>query len=439
MNVDVNPTEIPVAATISAPITESTLLVTAAIASSFGTVRDEPCSSSGKRPEESLRMPFIDDSSDDDEFISMREMKKRIVVLKQDSIHKDAKIIQLEDTIVQKNRQIDQLQGDVSLLFNMVDDLRSKLEKKFGDEFSDPANTMSRRKAEEDQARAFAKDDAERAAVMDHYFKKVTDQDANKAKAARMKKKREYVVLKNPVDEDVQVTHHLMDVGENYYDKVGNRSGIISWGFDLDRRRRWIKRKVGPVEWYKNPAQFHTFTKVDLIILSKSPYVDDKPGGRRYLSFERLQRKVARGFPSMHTVESIISSAKGVRDPHTNKGTKIVSWPPTDKEKTIPLVKKIPNGAQKTMRLWAYDETLGQAVIVCDGDETYRLIDLVDLLNLDRENLEVLAQIQIRATEKYEVVAKDWTSAVAGVLQISKKGFRGYKDKLERSGGGEGN
>ncbi|KAJ0599291.1 hypothetical protein HanOQP8_Chr03g0091801 [Helianthus annuus] len=178
-----------------------------------------------------------------------------------------------------------------------------------------------------------------------------------------------------------------MDVGENYYDKVGNRSGIISWGFDHDRRRWWIKRKVGPVEWYKNPAQFQTFTKVDLIILSKSPYVDDKPGGRGYLFFEQLQRKVARGFPSMHMAESIISSAKGVRDPGTNKRMKIVSWPPTDKEKTIPLVKKIPNGAQKTMHLWAYDEMLGQAVIVCDGDETYRLTDPIDLLNLDRENL----------------------------------------------------
>ncbi|MFS7975744.1 hypothetical protein Hanom_Chr10g00884311 [Helianthus anomalus] len=49
-------------------------------------------------------MSFNDDSSDDDEFISMRETKKRIVVLEQDSIHKDAKMIQLEDTIVQKNQ-----------------------------------------------------------------------------------------------------------------------------------------------------------------------------------------------------------------------------------------------------------------------------------------------------------------------------------------------
>ncbi|MFS8013587.1 hypothetical protein Hanom_Chr14g01334711 [Helianthus anomalus] len=196
-----------------------------------------------------------------------------------------------------------------------------------------------------------------------------------------------------------------MDVSENYYDKFGNRSGIIRWGFDHDRRRWWIKRKVGPV---------------DLIILSKSPYVDDKPGGRGYLFFERLQRGEARGFLSMHTAESITSSAKGVRDPRTNKRMKIISWPPTDKEKTIPL---------------AYDETLDQAVIVCGGDVSFRLTDPIYLLNLDQENLEALAMTQIRSAEKYEAVAKGWTTVVAGVLHVRKKGFGGYHDKAD---GGEG-
>ncbi|KAJ0612012.1 hypothetical protein HanHA300_Chr01g0022361 [Helianthus annuus] len=243
--------------------------------------------------------------------------------------------------------------------------------------------------ADEDRARAFAKDDAERNAAMEHYFKRVTDKDADKAKAERIKKKREFVILKNknlnPEDDDAQATHHLMDVGETLYDKVGNLSGVVSWGFDHDRRRWWIKRKVGPVEWYKNPAQFQTFTKVDLITLSRSPYVDDKLGGRGYLFFERLQREVARDFPSMRTAESIVTpAAKGDRDPHTNKRMKILSWPPTDKEKTIPLVKKIPKGPLKTMQFWAYDERLGQAVIVCDDNVSFRLIGQVDLLKLDK-------------------------------------------------------
>ncbi|KAJ0614980.1 hypothetical protein HanIR_Chr02g0068751 [Helianthus annuus] len=197
-----------------------------------------------------------------------------------------------------------------------------------------------------------------------------------------------------------------------------------------------LKGEVGPVEWYKNPAQFQTFTKVDLITLSRSPFVDDKPDGCGYLFFERLQREVARGFPSMHTAESIVTPAKkGVRDPRTNKWMKIVSWPPTDKEKTIPLVKKIPKGALKTMHFWAYDERLGQAVIVCDDDVSFRLVDLVDLLNLAQEDLEVLARNQIRVTEKYEEVAKGWTDVVASVIHIRTKGFGGFKDRLGGSGG----
>ncbi|KAJ0940411.1 hypothetical protein HanRHA438_Chr02g0083071 [Helianthus annuus] len=221
MDVDATSAEIPVTTTVSAPVIDSTPPITSTIAGSSGTIHEELCSSSGKRPEEPLRMLLDDDSSDDEEFISMREMKKRIVMLEQDSIHKDAKIIQLEDTIVQKNQQIDQLQGDVGLLFNMVYDLRGKLEKKFGQEFSVPTYVESRRKADEDRARAFAKDDAERDAAMEHYFKKVTDKDADKAKAERIKKKREFVILKNknlnPEDDDAQATHHLLDIGETLY------------------------------------------------------------------------------------------------------------------------------------------------------------------------------------------------------------------------------
>ncbi|MFS8002799.1 hypothetical protein Hanom_Chr13g01206351 [Helianthus anomalus] len=78
---------------------------------------------------------------------------------------------------------------------------------------------------------------------------------------------------------------------------------------------------------------------------------------------------------------------------------KIVHWPTTDKEKTIPLVKKIPKGALKTLHFSAYDKLLGKAVIVCVDDENFRLVDQIYLLNLAYEDLEVLARNQIRATE----------------------------------------
>ncbi|MFS7918674.1 hypothetical protein Hanom_Chr03g00203921 [Helianthus anomalus] len=75
-------------------------------------------------------------------------------------------------------------------------------------------------------------------------------------------------------------------------DEVGNRSGVVSWGFDHDRKRWWIKRKVGPIEWYKRLCQFQSFTKVDLTELLKAPYVDDKPGGPEYgIEHQRTRRE----------------------------------------------------------------------------------------------------------------------------------------------------
>ncbi|KAJ0682382.1 hypothetical protein HanPI659440_Chr16g0646731 [Helianthus annuus] len=245
---DMDTTDVTVEVQATSVVSEPVGAVSLGVSDSAGpsnVVHDMPSSSSGKRPEEPVRMPFDDDSSDEDEFISMREMKRRLVVVEQDSIHKEAKIIQLEDTIVKKDQQIEQLQGDVSLLFSMVYDLRGRLEKKFGQEFSDPTDVENKRKA-------FEKDSAEKNAAMEKYFERVTDPEADKAKAERIKRKRELVILKNknlnPDDVDAQATHHLMDVGETLYDQVGNRSGVVSWGYDHDRKRWWIKRKVGPVE-----------------------------------------------------------------------------------------------------------------------------------------------------------------------------------------------
>ncbi|MFS8004316.1 hypothetical protein Hanom_Chr13g01224351 [Helianthus anomalus] len=99
-------------------------------------------------------------------------------------------------------------------------------------------------------------------------------------------------------------------------------------------------------------------------------------------------------------------------------------------EKMIPLVKKIPKGALKTLHFWDYDERLGQAVMVCDGDVSFHMVDQIDLLNLAHKDLEVLARNQIRATEKYEEIAKGWTAAVISTIHIRTKGFGGLKDRL---------
>ncbi|MFS7902556.1 hypothetical protein Hanom_Chr01g00012641 [Helianthus anomalus] len=132
----------------------------------------------------------------------------------------------------------------------------------------------------------------------------------------------------------------------------------------------------------------------------------------------------------MHTAESIVKSTKGIRDPYTHKRMKNVHRPVTNKEKTIPLVKKIPKGALRTLHFWAYDEHLGQAVIVCDDEVSFCLVDQIDLLNLAYEDLEVLARNQIRATEKYEEIAKGWAATIISAIHIRTKGFGGLKDRL---------
>ncbi|MFS7935249.1 hypothetical protein Hanom_Chr05g00401261 [Helianthus anomalus] len=113
---------------------------------------------------------------------------------------------------------------------------------------------------------------------------------------------------------------------------------------------------------------------------------------------------------------------------------KTVIWPPTDKEKTIPLVKKILEGGLKKLHFWVYDESVGQVLMVCDDDVQYRMIDQIDILTINLQDLEVLAQNQIRFTEKYEAIAKEWTVDTAGDLQVRKQGFNGLRNTFGRCG-----
>jgi hypothetical protein len=101
---------------------------------------------------------------------------------------------------------------------------------------------------------------------------------------------------------------------------------------------------------------------------------------------------------------------------------KIMKWPATKKEKQIPLVKKIPEGALKDILFWAYDPQMGNAEITCKNDVTYRLIDTVDLLKVSRTDLEILSKHQIQCPEMYEPIAKEWTRAVGCCLILTGDG-----------------
>ncbi|MFS8003793.1 hypothetical protein Hanom_Chr13g01218081 [Helianthus anomalus] len=95
---------------------------------------------------------------------------------------------------------------------------------------------------------------------------------------------------------------------------------------------------------------------------------------------------------------------------------KTVIWPPTYKENTISLMKKIPEGGLKKLHFW------------------FGMTDQVDLLTVSLQDLKVLAQNQFRSTENYEAIAKEWTVVVAGVLQVKKQGFTGLRNTSGSSG-----
>ncbi|MFS7954096.1 hypothetical protein Hanom_Chr07g00626301 [Helianthus anomalus] len=99
-----------------------------------------------------------------------------------------------------------------------------------------------------------------------------------------------------------------------------------------------------------------------------------------------LEREVKSNFATMKTAESEIRRNLGVCDPFTKRTIKSIIWPPTDKEKIIPLARKfLPNS--------------------------------YDLMSFHEEDILVLTNQQIRCHEKYEVCGKEWTTSVANILK----------------------
>ncbi|MFS8006468.1 hypothetical protein Hanom_Chr14g01249491 [Helianthus anomalus] len=85
---------------------------------------------------DSGKVPILDDFSEDED-VDVVDLRRKVIVLEQDSLMKDAKIVALEDQMEDKNRRIKQLEGDVTILISLVYDLKGKLEKTFGKEFAD--------------------------------------------------------------------------------------------------------------------------------------------------------------------------------------------------------------------------------------------------------------------------------------------------------------
>ncbi|KAL8245925.1 hypothetical protein R6Q59_007141, partial [Mikania micrantha] len=66
---------------------------------------------------------------------------------------------------------------------------------------------------------------------------------------------------------------YVVTTGRNYYDQVGDRSGIHSWHYDGDNRMCVVKRKSGNLEYYESPLDFESWTRVDLVELDEVPFL----------------------------------------------------------------------------------------------------------------------------------------------------------------------
>ncbi|KAM0052013.1 hypothetical protein Hdeb2414_s0007g00243281 [Helianthus debilis subsp. tardiflorus] len=149
------------------------------------------------------KMKFIEthDSDEDEDVdvdVDVGKLQRKVVVLEQDSALKDAQISSLQAQVFTKDQTINQVQGDVNLLMFVVFYLKSKLEKKSGQEFADehddPMNVAQHERTAEEKA----VDDAKREADLNEYL-------AAAQKKKKKKKKKRKLPPKNPSSKHMHI------------------------------------------------------------------------------------------------------------------------------------------------------------------------------------------------------------------------------------------
>ena len=154
-----------------------------------------------------------------------------------------------------------------------------------------------------------------------------------------------------------------MACGDDFTDKHGDRTGVALWGYADDKKMFFVKRKSGHYEYFKYRSKFSSFTSVDLSEVVRAPFYNTSDNIQAW-DFKRfLEDQVKKGFSGFPTSKSTIEKIPGLRDGKTGKIFKNVMWPPTDKEKIIPIARPLPDGSLRSMRYWVYDDNSTTTVI----------------------------------------------------------------------------
>ncbi|KAL8226022.1 hypothetical protein R6Q57_018579 [Mikania cordata] len=181
---------------------------------------------------------------------------------------------------------------------------------------------------------------------------------------------------------------YVISTGKNFYDKVGDRSGIHSWHYDRDRRMWVVKRKSGNLEYYQSPGNFESWIRVDFVELDEAPFFNrsNDPRGTDFYDF--LHEEVCFNFKRMKTDESTVKKHKGIRD----------------------------DGCLSKFVMWAIDSESSEAVINC-GHHEYHILDKNDLLRFGEHDIKILTMHQIKTDPVFEVHGKDFTSLATSIVR----------------------
>ncbi|CAI9282276.1 unnamed protein product [Lactuca saligna] len=211
----------------------------------------------------------------------------------------------------------------------------------------------------------------------------------------------------------------VMDLKKRKFgDEFGDRSEIRMWAFNPESNMWVVKRNSGIPKYYKSIHDFNSWTKVDLVELSRALFHNpsEDPSTTNFKRF--LDRQVKENFSKMKTAKALYRKDTDVHDPESGEPMKIILWPATKQLKEIPIPQHFHEGYLDNMEFWAFDDENATAAIKFkDREQVLRLISAKDLLKFRERDIRTLSRHQIICRKDVmEAAAKEFTGMVATII-----------------------